>query len=155
MAIITQPENTDWTKDLSPSSAQRGCSSTLSHLQDTEHCPSPLESKWKELLLNYIGVTCGEAVQSNPGEPVLTAIKSLGSGGSNTVFCRGCSFMPPFASLSDSTFDRYFGFNGTHLASALRLGVRVIPAAVDEAENTEGFRGASPDGSCFGLRGHM
>jgi 2-methylcitrate dehydratase PrpD len=103
-----------------------------------------MKSKWKELLLDYIGVTCGVAVQSKPGEPVLAAIKSLGSGRSNTVFCRGCSFMPPFAALFDSTFDRSFSFDDTHLAGVLRPGVRVIPAAVDEAENTKCFKGSVP-----------
>jgi hypothetical protein len=60
-----------------------------------------VKSKWKELLLDYSGVTCGAAVQSKPGDPILTAIKSLGSGGSNTVFCRGCSVTPPFTALSE------------------------------------------------------
>jgi 2-methylcitrate dehydratase PrpD len=36
---------------------------------------STVKSKLKELLLDYIGVTCGAAVQSKSSEPILTAIK--------------------------------------------------------------------------------
>jgi 2-methylcitrate dehydratase PrpD len=139
MATI-QPKNTDWTKGRSPLNADseeapvtkafaRFVSST-----GYQVLSSTVKSKLKELLLDYIGVACGAAVQSKSSEPILTAIKSLSSSGSNTVICKGRSFTPPFAALLNGAFGHSFDFDDTHLAGVLHPGVSVIPAALCEAE---------------------
>ena len=45
-------------------------------------------------------------------------------------------------SFLNSTFDRSFDFDDTYLAGVLCPGVRVIPVAVGEAENTKGLQGS-------------
>ena len=95
---------------------------------------STVKSKLKELLLDYVGVASGAAVQSQSSEPILAAIKSLGSHGTNTVVCKGHSFTPPFAALLNGAFGHSFDFDDTHLAGVLHPGVSVIPAALAEAE---------------------
>jgi 2-methylcitrate dehydratase PrpD len=93
-----------------------------------------VKSKLKELLLDYIGVASGAAVQSESSGPILTAIKSLDAKGSNTAICKGRCFTAPYAALLNGTFGHSFDFDDTHLAGVLHPGVSVIPAALAEAE---------------------
>jgi 2-methylcitrate dehydratase PrpD len=98
---------------------------------------STVKSKLKELLLDYIGVASGAAVQSESSKPILTAILSLGAKGSNTVICKGRSFTAPYAALLNGAFGHSFDFDDTHLAGVLHPGVSVIPAALAEAETRQ------------------
>ena len=98
---------------------------------------STVKSKLKELLLDYIGVASGAAVQSESSKSILTAIKSLAADGSSTVICKGRSFTPPYAALLNGTFGHSFDFDDTHLTAVLHPGVSVIPAALAEAETRQ------------------
>src|SRR5437660_10336252 len=76
-----------------------------------------VKPKLKELLLDYIGVASGAAVQSESSKPILIAIKSLGANGSNTVICKGRGFTAPYAALLNGAFGHSFDFDDTHPAA--------------------------------------
>jgi 2-methylcitrate dehydratase PrpD len=139
MARVTQdPSNaTKWNRDsqddipVTKLFAHFVSSTTYGTLSST------VKSKLKELLLDYIGVASGAAVQSESSKPILTAIKSLGANGSNTVICKGRGFTAPYAALLNGAFGHSFDFDDTHLAAVLHPGVSVVPAALAEAESKQ------------------
>ena len=136
MARVTRdPSNaTNWNGDSVPVTklfAHFVSSTTYGTLSST------VKPKLKELLLDYIGVASGAAVQSESSKPILAAIESLGAKGSNTVICTGRDFTAPYAALLNGAFGHSFDFDDTHLAAVLHPGVSVIPAALAEAETKQ------------------
>lgn len=97
-----------------------------------------IEEKFKELLLDYIGVTSATARCSEPREPFYNAIEAQGgvTVGSHVVLTKGQIFTRQYAALLNGAYGHSFDFDDTYAASALHPGVSIIPAALAVAESS-------------------